>query len=87
MLEDGSHAIYPNLSLLYRLLLTLPVTSAACERSFSALKFIKSRLRTVMTQERLRDLMIIAVESERSGNLSFSEALTHFWNMPTTERR
>jgi hAT family C-terminal dimerisation region len=34
----------------YQILLTLPVTSAGVERSFSKLSFIKSKLRTTMGQ-------------------------------------
>ncbi len=43
--------IYPNLSIAIRLLLTLPVTVASSERSFSSLKLIKTYLRSTMTQD------------------------------------
>ncbi|KAK0141267.1 hypothetical protein N1851_021709 [Merluccius polli] len=46
---------YPNLSIALRVLLTLPVTVASGERSFSALKLTKTYLRSTMCQER-RDL-------------------------------
>ena len=41
------------------LLATFPVTSCESERSFSALKLIKSRLRSVMSQTRLNSLAFI----------------------------
>ena len=64
LIDIGYDKMYPNLARLYRLILTLPATSCSCERSFLALKFVKNNLRTTMTQERLNDLMILAVEAE-----------------------
>ena len=40
----------------------IPVTSCKCERSFSKLTQIKSKLRTSMVQERLNSLILIAIE-------------------------
>ena len=52
----GMLALYPNLALAYRLILTLPVSSCSCERSFSAVKFVKNSLRSTMSSDRLSDL-------------------------------
>ena len=48
----------------YQILLTLPVSSAGVERSFSKLAYIKSKLRTTMGQERLESLMFTAIEKD-----------------------
>ncbi|KAK3927422.1 Primosomal protein N', partial [Frankliniella fusca] len=40
-----------------------------CERCFSKLKMLKTRLRSRMSDEYLNDAMIIAVERETSDNL------------------
>ena len=53
---------YPNVEIALRLFLTLPVTSASCERSFSKLNIIKNCMRSTMGQERVTDLGIIAIE-------------------------
>ena len=49
----------PFLSKLFQLLLILPATNATSERSFSALRRIKSYLRCTMSQARLNHLMIL----------------------------
>ena len=43
---------YPNVSIAYRILFTMPVTVASAERSFSKLKLLRNYLRSVMSQER-----------------------------------
>ncbi|KAK3907677.1 Zinc finger MYM-type protein 1 [Frankliniella fusca] len=58
----GLRGVFPSLYVALRIAVTLPVTSASTERSFSKLKLIKTRLRTTMSQPRLEDLMIIACE-------------------------
>jgi hypothetical protein len=49
--------------------LTLPVTSATAERSFSKLKLIKSYLRSTMTNERLSGLALISIERGLAENI------------------
>ena len=53
---------FPNAYIAYRILLTIHVTVASAERSFSKLKLIKSYLRSTMSQERLGGLAILSVE-------------------------
>ena len=45
------HDCFLNASIAYRVLLTVPVTVASAEQSFSKLKLLKSYMRTTMTQE------------------------------------
>ena len=62
----------------YILLLTLLVTVATCERSFSKLKFIKSYLRSIMSEERLSDLAMLSIENERAKKLDISKVVDIF---------
>ena len=45
LVNTGMHEIYPLVSLLVKLVLTLPVTTAMVEKSFSTMKYIKNKLR------------------------------------------
>ena len=44
-------SIFPNITIAVRIFLTVPVTVASAERSFSKLKLIKNYLRSTMSQE------------------------------------
>ena len=55
---------FPNKCIAYRILLTLPVTIASTERSFSKLKLIKSYLKSTMSKEKLSGLVILSIENE-----------------------
>ncbi|CAH2276954.1 zinc finger MYM-type 1-like [Pelobates cultripes] len=57
---------YENLYMAYKYLITLSTTQCSCERCFSKLKILKSRLRSTLTQQNLETLMLIAIEKEVS---------------------
>lgn len=50
-----------NVCITLRILLSLPVTVASGERSFSKLKIIKIYLRSTMVEDRLSGLAMIAI--------------------------
>jgi hypothetical protein len=87
IVDQGMGSMFPNVFTLYRLIMTLPATSTSCERSFSALNFVKNKLRTTMTQGRLSDLMVVAVESERSKVAKVEDIVDFFWKHFDVERR
>ncbi|XP_066316049.1 uncharacterized protein [Miscanthus floridulus] len=53
---------YPNASIAYRILFTMPGTVASAERSFSKVKLLKNYLRSTMSQERLNGLATLCIE-------------------------
>ncbi|TVU50927.1 hypothetical protein EJB05_02324, partial [Eragrostis curvula] len=69
---------FPNAVIAYRILLTVPVTVASAERSFSKLKLLKSYLRSTMTQERLNGLATIALESDVLERIKFEDIIEDF---------
>lgn len=72
------HDYFPNATIAYRVLLTIPVTVASAERSFSKLKLLKSYLRSTMTQERLNALALIAIESEMLERIGYEHIIEDF---------
>ena len=70
--------MFPNVLVAYRILLTVPVTVASTERSFSKLKLLKSYLRSTMTQERLNGLAILSIESQFLRSLDYDKIIDVF---------
>ena len=58
-LQECNHEFFPNVHKLLRILCTLPITSAECERSFSALRRLKTYLWATMTSERESELALM----------------------------
>ena len=69
---------YPNAAIAIRIFLTIPVTVATFERSFSKLKSIKNYMRSTMGQERLSSLAIVSIEHEVANTLDFDYVISEF---------
>ena len=70
--------IYFLIDRLLRLIMTLPVSIATTERSFSTMKIIKTRLRNKMGSGFLNDGMTIYIEREISANISYELVIDDF---------
>lgn len=68
----------PDLTTALQLYLTLPVTVAKAERSFSKLKLIKSYLRSTMSQTRLSDLAVLSIENEETRKIDLYKVVDQF---------
>jgi len=64
LVDSGKSKIYPLIDILIRLVLTLPISTMTTERAFSAMKLIKTRLRSRMEDEFLIDHMVVYIEKE-----------------------
>lgn len=69
---------FPNLLKAIRIAVTIDVSSAHSERSFSTLKRVKNYLRTTMGSQRITDLCILSIESTFSNNLDLDEIVQKF---------
>ncbi|KAL4083682.1 hypothetical protein QTP88_028998 [Uroleucon formosanum] len=61
--------------------LTLPITVASAERSFSKLKLIKIYLRNSMNQDRLSNIAILNIEKNKTQNLDINKIIDNFANI------
>ncbi|KAI4966558.1 hypothetical protein ZWY2020_059209 [Hordeum vulgare] len=69
---------YPNVSIAYRILSTIPMTIASTERSFSKLKLLKNYLRSTMSQERLNGLAMCCIEKNMLDSINFDTLIDDF---------
>ena len=60
--------------------LSIPVSTASVERSFSQMKLIKTRLRSSLNDKSLSHLMKIAIESPAEITDSHLEEVVDVWN-------
>ena len=56
--------MFPNVYVVLKIVNTIPVTTATIERSNSALKYVKTALRSTMGQERLNSLLLLFIHKD-----------------------
>jgi hypothetical protein len=69
---------YSNVSVAYRILLTVPVTVASAEKSFSKLKLLKNYLRLTMSQAMLNGLAMCSIEKDILDTIDLNTVLHDF---------
>ena len=77
-LSDEHREFYSELCTIVRLLLVVPATNAISERSFSAMRRIKSYLRNTMLQGRLNHLMFLNIHKDLLNGLSLKTTANEF---------
>ena len=70
--------LYPNFITSLKIALTMPVTVASAERSFSKLSIIKNYLRSTISQERFSCLSILSIEIDMAKNISYDDIIAEF---------
>ena len=85
--ENKFESSFPNVYVILRIYLTIPVTNCAGERSFSHMKRIKSALRSTMGQDRLNSLTIMSIESEIVKSIDFSDLIDSFSKLKIRRRQ
>lgn len=67
--ESYLQDLVPEVVKLIKIMLTVPVSSCTAERSFSALRRLKTFLRSTMTQTRLNDVALLNVHKQEEINI------------------
>ena len=78
--NDMLIALFPNLHKLANICLSIPISTASAERSFSDMKLIKNYLHNHLTELSLSNLMKIIVESPEKLTDSDLEEIVVVWN-------
>ena len=78
MVEYGDKSVFANFRIALQTLLTVAVSIASCERSFSKLKLILSYLRSLMNHERLCDLALLSIERDETKKTNFDQIIDEF---------
>ena len=77
-LSDAEKELLSEVSTLVRLILVMPATNAVSERSFSAMRRIKTYLRSTMSQIRLNNCMVLHVHKDLTDDLDLAEIGNRF---------
>ena len=67
-ISSGQKALLSEICVIAKLILVMPATNAISERSFSALRRVKTYLQSTMKQTRLNHLMILHVHKEKADS-------------------
>ena len=73
-------AMFPILNMLANISLSIPVSTASVERSFSQMKLLTTRLRNSLSDKNLSHLMKIAIESLDQLKDTDLEEIVNEWN-------
>uniref|UniRef100_A0A2S2NXT3 Zinc finger MYM-type protein 1 n=1 Tax=Schizaphis graminum TaxID=13262 RepID=A0A2S2NXT3_SCHGA len=84
---SGRETIYFNFFKALQIYMAIPVTSCTCERTFSKLSLVKTKLRSTMNQERLDGLLTMFIEQELAYNINVDEVIETFKTLTPIERR
>jgi hypothetical protein len=76
--EPVSMKLLPQVKKLLQLYLVCPATTASAERSFGALKRLKTSIRSTMCQKRLNALLILSTYPEEVDNLDMNKLINEF---------
>jgi hypothetical protein len=77
------NVVYPLVYLLVTLALILPVVTATVERAFSAMKIVKNRLRSRMSDQWMNDSLIVYIEKDIFHSIDNEAIMQRFHNMKT----
>ncbi|KAF0688590.1 zinc finger MYM-type protein 1-like, partial [Aphis craccivora] len=78
IIKSDLQDVFPYISIALRMFLCCPASNCSAERSFSALKRIKTYLRSSTKDDRLNDLAILNIELELTVNINYDDIINKF---------
>jgi hypothetical protein len=75
----GLKGSFPEIYKIYTLLLVIPVSTASSERSFSAMKIVKTRLRTTMLDKEMSKQLFLYINKKLAKRVSTARILSLWW--------
>ena len=79
MVETKRDKVFSLVYLLIKLALTLPVSTATVERSFSAMKIVKNRMRNKMGDQWMNDNLVAYIETEVYADVAIIQISSICW--------
>lgn len=76
--KNNLESTFPNLEVAMRIYLTIPVTNCTAERSFSALKRIKTEMRSTMENKKLNSLMLLCTQNDITMGIDYDGVINDF---------
>ena len=76
--SDSDMKFLPQAQYLAKLLLVMPATNAVSEKSFSALKRVKTYLRSITTDQRLNNVMTLHIHKDETDKLNLVDIADEF---------
>ena len=78
IIEKKFEQLFPYLNISLLIFLTLLVTIASAERSFSKLELIKNHLCSLLGQQKLADLALMSIENDLPRAVNFDDIIDSF---------
>lgn len=86
IIENDISSLFSEIFTACIIFLSLPVSVASAERSFSKLKLIKNYLRNSISQERLTNISILNIERARTDELNIDHIIDTFANQKARKK-
>ena len=77
-LSPPEYQIYSEVLTIVNLIFVNPSTNSISERSFSAMRWIKTYLRSTMSQQRLNNIMVLHIHKDKMDKLSMTDIANKF---------
>uniref|UniRef100_A0A0K0DZX3 Dimer_Tnp_hAT domain-containing protein n=1 Tax=Strongyloides stercoralis TaxID=6248 RepID=A0A0K0DZX3_STRER len=78
LIIGGLQSTFPNVETILKIFLTIPISNASGERSFSTLKRVKNYLRNSLSQCRLSHLSMMFIENDIVNSLDYENLIDKF---------